>query len=101
MARNREQKPLKPSTLYSTNLMEAARESQSTNCRRSGAHIFPVVSVALALALGLMLRLWILKNFFFVDGDSLIYGELGKNLLQHGRYAFIGAGGVLDPTLIR
>ena len=38
-----------------------------------------------ALAAGLALRLWMLRNFFEVSGDSLIYGELAKNLLLHGR----------------
>lgn len=56
---------------------------------------------ALALAAGLGLRLWLLGQIFEVDGDSLIYGEVAKNLLEHGRYALTGAGGVLNPTLIR
>jgi hypothetical protein len=42
-----------------------------------------------------------LKQYFLVNGDALIYGELAKNLLLHGRYGLDGAGGVLLPTLIR
>lgn len=57
--------------------------------------------VALALMAGLALRLWMLKKLFFVDGDSLIYGDIAKNLLLHGRYALTGGGGQLLPTLIR
>jgi hypothetical protein len=57
--------------------------------------------VALAVAAGLALRLWMLKEFFQVNGDALIYGGLAKNLLLHGRYALNGAGGELYPTLIR
>jgi len=28
-----------------------------------------------------------LKQFFNLDGDPLIYGDLAKNLLLHGSYA--------------
>jgi hypothetical protein len=42
-----------------------------------------------------------LKHFFELYGDPLIYGGLGKNLLLHGRYALEGGGGELYPTLIR
>jgi hypothetical protein len=42
-----------------------------------------------------------LKNFFLVDGDSFVYGEIGKNLLLHGQFALGGVGDKLDPTLIR
>jgi hypothetical protein len=55
----------------------------------------------LALAAGLWLRLWMLKQLFEVNGDSLIYGSIAKNLLLHGQYALDGAGGELYPTLIR
>ena len=42
-----------------------------------------------------------LKQFFELDGDPLIYGDLAKNLLLHGSYAQTGSDGVLFPTLIR
>jgi hypothetical protein len=89
------------STLYSTNRMEAAQESQSTARFLSSGGARAAFSVALALAAGLGLRLWMLKQFFQVNGDTLIYGGVAKNLLLHGRYALNGAGNELYPTLIR
>jgi hypothetical protein len=50
---------------------------------------------------GLALRLWMLKTYFLANGDSLIYGDMGKNLLLHGQYALTGVGGRMNPTLIR
>jgi hypothetical protein len=81
--------------------MEAASQSQTTGRRRVPASLFHVLSIALALAAGLALRLWFLSNFFEVSGDSLVYGDLAKNLLQHGQYAQTVAGGELHSTLIR
>jgi hypothetical protein len=81
--------------------MEDARESQSTACCRNRFPLAGTLSVVLALASGLALRLWMLKQFFDLDGDPLVYGGLAKNLLLHGRYALTGVGGVLVPTLIR
>jgi Dolichyl-phosphate-mannose-protein mannosyltransferase len=81
--------------------MEAAPESQLTPRRRSIAGVRSALHVSIALAAGLALRLWMLKELFAVDGDSPIYGGLAKNLLLHGRYALNGAGGELYPTLIR
>jgi len=57
--------------------------------------------VALALAAGLALRLWLLRSLFEVNGDSLIYGGLAKNLLLHGRFDLTLPGGEMYPTLIR
>jgi hypothetical protein len=81
--------------------MEAASESQLTAQGRSFAGVRRVLPVTLALAAGLALRLWMLKNFFQVNGDTLIYGGLAKNLLLHGRYALTVASGEMYPTLIR
>jgi hypothetical protein len=81
--------------------MEAAPESQLTAPGRSFAGVRSALHVALALAAGLALRQWMLMEHFAVDGDSLIYGGLAKNLFQHGRFALNGAGGELYPTLIR
>jgi hypothetical protein len=81
--------------------MEADHESQSTAPRPVPAGVFEWLSVALAVAAGLALRLWMLKQFFEVNGDSLIYGGLAKNLLLHGRYAITGSDGAVVPTLIR
>jgi hypothetical protein len=61
----------------------------------------PALSVALALVAGLALRLWMLRNLFDVNGDMLIYGDLAKNLLLHGRYALTLPGSEIYPTLIR
>jgi hypothetical protein len=78
--------------------MEAGRESQSTP--GATGRLRSALPALLALAAGLALRLWMLGKLFFVDGDSLIYGDLAKNLLLHGRYA-LSAGGHVAPTLIR
>jgi hypothetical protein len=42
-----------------------------------------------------------LKKFFEVGGDSLIYGGLAKNLLLRGQYALTTGTGVTYSTLIR
>ena len=41
------------------------------------------------------------KSLFEVNGDSLIYGGLAKNLLLHGRFALTLPSGEMYPTLIR
>ncbi len=74
--------------------------SQSTLLRRILHRPAATLSVLLALAAGLGLRLWMLR-FYEVNGDSLIYGGLAKNLLLHGQYAITGSDGVLHSTLIR
>src|ERR1700734_2778411 len=82
--------------------MEAAHESQSPSLlarARWPARI--VLLYALPLLAGLALRLWMLRKLFEVNGDTLVYGGLARNLLLHGRYALSGAGGELYPTLIR
>lgn len=57
--------------------------------------------ILLALLAGALLRLWMLKHFFEVTGDALIYGGIAKNLLLHGRYALTVGTGETYPTLIR
>jgi hypothetical protein len=79
--------------------MEAAHESQSLPVRRTP--LVRAVLVALPLAAGLALRLWMLKILFQVGGDALIYGDLAKNLLLHGSYALTVANGDMYSTLIR
>jgi hypothetical protein len=81
--------------------MEAAPKSQSTAYCRIHFPLAGALSVLLALTSGLALRLWMLKQFFNVNGDPLIYGDLAKNLLLHGSYAMTGGGGELDPALMR
>ena len=53
------------------------------------------------MAAGAFLRLWMLRQFPQVNGDTLIYGGLAKNLLLHGQYAITDTSGVLHSTLIR
>jgi hypothetical protein len=86
--------------------MEAAQESQLTArmrawARGAAAHLRPALPVALALGAGLALRLWMLGNIFQVSGDSLVYGDLAKNLLLHGQYALTLPGGEFYSTLTR
>jgi hypothetical protein len=80
--------------------MEAATESQSPPAplRRIAR---AALRVALPLAAGLALRCWTLRRLFEVNGDSLIYGGIARNLLLHGRYALGGPVGPVDSTLIR
>ena len=59
-----------------------------------------------ALVAGLLLRVWFVVHMERVAGDSLVYGEIARNWLQHGVYGFgheattAGATAV-RPTLIR
>lgn len=51
-------------------------------------------------AAALALRFLFLWKFRFVQGDSLIYGDIAKNWMLHGSYAMT-EDGVVAPTLIR
>ena len=57
--------------------------------------------ILLALLAGALLRIWMLKHFYEVTGDALIYGGIAKNLLLSGRYALTVGTGETYPTLIR
>jgi hypothetical protein len=85
--------------------MEAAPQSQLTPRRRfiaeAGKSVRGALPAAAPLAAGLALRLWMLRELFQADGDSLIYGGLAKNLLLHGRYALTAPDGEIYSTLIR
>jgi hypothetical protein len=83
--------------------MEAGAESQLTgkNATGLGRFLRRAWPVSLALAAGAVLRVWMLKEFPQVQGDTLIYGGLAKNLLLHGQYAITDGSGVLHSTLIR
>jgi hypothetical protein len=82
--------------------MEAAPESQLTAPgRRAKLMTHSVLALFLPLGAGLALRLWMLKRLFEVNGDALIYGDLAKNLLFHGRFALTVGSGAPHPTLIR
>jgi 4-amino-4-deoxy-L-arabinose transferase-like glycosyltransferase len=56
---------------------------------------------ALALGAGLGLRLWFVTHAARIDGDSLIYGNIARNWLQHGVYGFAQTARGITPTLIR
>lgn len=79
--------------------MEAGQESQLR--RGAAGRVRSALPVLLALAAGLALRLWMLKGLFYAGGDTLVYGDMAKNVLLHGQYALTFAGGNLSPTLIR
>src|SRR5438270_9464955 len=53
-----------------------------------------------ALVAGLLLRLFFVIRHPHVEGDSLIYGDLATNLLQHHIYGVTEAEGIRS-TLIR
>ena len=86
--------------------MEAAHESQLTelspNRAKSTEAARAALPVALALAAGLALRLWMLKSSFEVNGDTLIYGEPGEESAA-ARAAMRSRGPAAScyPTLIR
>lgn len=69
--------------------------------RHAVAFLRGTAPVALPLLAGLVLRLWLLGPVFNVDGDSLIYGDIAKNLLLHGCYALTSSSGDIHSTLIR
>jgi hypothetical protein len=56
---------------------------------------------ALALVCGAALRLWMMRAIPQVEGDTLLYGNLAKSLLLHGRFAMADGSGLLHETLIR
>src|ERR1700740_803845 len=80
--------------------MEAASLSQSSAPRPIAASAKSLTSVALALLAGGVLRIWMFRNFFQTNGDTLVYGGIAKNLLLHGR-SELSSSGEAFPTLIR
>jgi 4-amino-4-deoxy-L-arabinose transferase-like glycosyltransferase len=57
-----------------------------------------------ALLAGLLLRLWFIGHLSRVAGDSLVYGDIAKNLLLHRIYGITESGATpraINPTLIR
>lgn len=59
-----------------------------------------LIAAGAALVLGLALRIYLVAYFTNIIGDSLIYGDIAKNLLLHGTYGMSSDEGVV-PTLIR
>jgi 4-amino-4-deoxy-L-arabinose transferase-like glycosyltransferase len=56
---------------------------------------------ALAFAVGLALRLWLVAHTARISGDTLLYGNIARNWMQHGVYSFTPPPGAPVPTLIR
>jgi len=58
-----------------------------------------------ALLLGIALRAWFILHHARIDGDTLLYGDIARNWLQHGVYGFTrvieGVPAAPRPTLIR
>ena len=92
-------KTARRSTLYSTNRMEATHQSQLTAPpppRPVAAPACAPRSLSLrALAAGLAPAPLDAQKLFQVNGDSLIYGAMAKNLLLHGRYGLTVANGAI------
>jgi len=80
--------------------MEADPLSQSMQMVTAGK-VRSALSFLPALLAGALLRIWMLKHFFEVTGDALIYGGIAKNLLLSGRFALTVGTGETYPTLIR
>jgi 4-amino-4-deoxy-L-arabinose transferase-like glycosyltransferase len=62
---------------------------------RTGLH------TALALAAGLALRLWFVAHTARISGDTLLYGSIARNWIEHGVYSFTQPPAAPIPTLIR
>ena len=84
--------------------MEVTNDRESTAIElmnREKKEPFGPLGVLFPIATGLFLRIWMLEHLFEVNGDSLVYGGLAKNLLLHGRYFLTLPNGEMYPTLIR
>src|ERR1700677_3006404 len=59
-----------------------------------------ILSAIFALAAGAALRLWFVHAFPQIQGDSLLYAEIGRNWLSHGIYgrSVVHAGGPLTSA---
>jgi hypothetical protein len=64
-----------------------------------------ILSAVFALAAGAALRLWFIHAFPQIQGDSLLYADIGRNWLTHGIYgrSIIQGGSppTITPTLVR
>ena len=75
-----------------------SQSNQTVLPSRGGQYALRVMPALLA---GALLRIWMLRHFYEVTGDALIYGGIAKNLLLSGRYALTVGTGETYPTLIR
>jgi hypothetical protein len=76
-------------------------ESQLTAQDRGMGRRMKGLSVALALAGGAWMRLWMLKALPQMSPDTLLYGGMAKNMLLHRQFAITDGSGVVHETLIR
>jgi Dolichyl-phosphate-mannose-protein mannosyltransferase len=64
-----------------------------------------MLSLLCALAAGTALRLWFIRTFPQIQGDSLLYADIARNWLTHGIYgrSLMHPGGAptITPTLVR
>jgi Dolichyl-phosphate-mannose-protein mannosyltransferase len=68
--------------------------------RRPSQHLQGLM-IAIALVAGLLLRLWFILHAARIAGDTLVYGDIAKNWLDHGVYGFTQTDAPPLPTLIR
>jgi hypothetical protein len=59
------------------------------------------LSISCALLAGALLRLWFIHVFPQIQGDSLLYGDIARNWLNHGIYGRTIDHGSIAPTLVR
>ena len=71
---------------------------QKDMTRRQGR---TVLHTALALTAGLALRLWLVAHVARISGDTLLYGSIARNWIEHGVYSFTPPPAAPIPTLIR
>ena len=81
--------------------MEAEPLSQSKQTAVLGSRMRSARGLMPPLLAGALLRIWMLRHFYEVTGDALIYGGIARNLLLSGRYALTVGTGETYPTLIR
>src|SRR5271154_1861899 len=67
----------------------------------TGRQLKTGIYAALAVAAGLALRLWFIAHAARIDGDTLLYGNIARNWMEHGVYSFTPPLSVPIPTLIR
>ena len=61
-----------------------------------------IFSVLFALAAGAALRVWFVRVFPQIQGDSLVYGDIARNWLTHGIFGrSVGGSPTIAPTLVR
>jgi Dolichyl-phosphate-mannose-protein mannosyltransferase len=60
-----------------------------------------ILAITCALIAGALLRLWFIRVFPQIQGDSLLYGDIARNWLTHGIYARTIDHVGITPTLVR